>query len=641
MPIEVSQSFKKVDKAAQVFPIYKQLRTDQKRLQKIASDSFDTGEKYLKTQLSEWSEKKQEYQDDIKTAFTELVKLSKLISGSGADSNSYIKKLFIKSLKELQPQLKEIFIDTTKKTLGCSTDQVLPANQPVYIPVQSVDFFDYLTISADTKLGKLIYEPTFLNYYTYPFSMNKCLYNRIQNLGQPLSAVAGSPYIGTSTQNIFDIEYVEQYNNPLGQVVQGNFFKVTMSTRANALTVDEFLNDYFSTIDLFDQKNFYTQLVNIITGSVYSYKGAGTNEIFFFQKFMTIMQRILGLCYDANPEIDVSGVAKVSERDDLSDDFFELSNLDLRLIEQKISDIKLGILEFEECENIKVKMNTEAVIDALSELVFVEGVNENNIINQTSNIINNTTDQRFKLAYDAAWIEQFPKALVTTILSPKVMLPFMATAKLLNQPSVDNTKSLEDFIKNYKTFLIEFVSQIGSTYTRILYNLIRKDIKKLIQQILQDIERENKEKIKNMIFPLTVLGVGVSLKILKDFRDCKSIVDDLTKILSLVVRKKVSALQANPNSDVPLPLLFTARLLEGASPTRSYINTVQSLQELGVPTGPMPDGSPNEFLAAIYAIIQGMDKENAENGKSVVAVGPLTVTPLFTTVPQKAYGKSF
>lgn len=641
MPIDVSQSFKKVDKAAQVFPIYKQLRTDQKKLQKVASDSFDISEKFSKTQLSEWSEKKQEYQDDIKTAFTELVKLSKLISGSGADSNTYIKKLFIKSLKELQPQLKEIFIDTTKKTLGCSTDQILPANQSVYIPVQSVDFFDYLTISADTKLGKLIYEPTFLNYYTYPFSMNKCLYDRIQNLGQPLSAVAGTPYVGTSTQNIFDVEYVEQYTNPLFQVVQGNFFKITMSTRANALTVDEFLNDYFSTIDLFDQKNFYTQLVNIITGSVYSYKNAGSNEIFFFQKFMAIMQRILGLCYDSNPEIDVSGVAKVSERDDLSDDFFELSNLDLRLIEQKVSDIKLGILEFQECENIKVQMNSEAVIDALSELIFVEGVNENNIINQTSNIINNTTDQRFKLAYDSAWIEQFPKALVTTILSPKVMLPFMTTAKLLNQPSVDNTKSLEDFIKNYKTFLIEFVSQIGATYTRILYNLIRKDIKKLIKQILADVERENKEKIKNMIFPLTVLGVGVSLKILKDFRDCKSVVDDLTKILSLVVRKKVSALQANPNSDVPLPLLFTARLLEGSSPTRSYINTVQSLQELGVPTGPMPDGSPNEFLASIYAIIQGVDKENAENGKSVVAVGPLTVTPLFTTVPQKAYGKSF
>ena len=101
------------------------------------------------------------------------------------------------------------------------------------------------------------------------------------------------------------------------------------------------------------------------------------------------------------------------------------------------------------------------------------------------------------------------------------------------------------------------------------------------------------------------------------------------------------ALQANPNADVPLPLLFTARLLEGASPTRSYINTIQRMEELGIPTGPMPDGSPNEFLAAISAVIEGMDKENAENGKSVVAVGPLTVTPLFTTVPQKAYGKSF
>ena len=144
-----------------------------------------------------------------------------------------------------------------------------------------------------------------------------------------------------------------------------------------------------------------------------------------------------------------------------------------------------------------------------------------------------------------------------------------------------------------------------------------------------------------MIFPLTLLGIGASIKLLKDFRDCKSIVDELTKILSLVLKRKISALQANPNADVPLPLLFTARLLEGASPTRSYINTIQRMEELGIPTGPMPDGSPNEFLAAISAVIEGMDKENAENGKSVVAVGPLTVTPLFTTVPQKAYGKSF
>lgn len=640
MPIDVQSSFQKVDKEAQIFPVYKQLKEDQKKLEKKVSNSFDKNENKLKTQLSEWSEKKQEFQDDVKTAFTELVKLSKLINGSGADTNSYLKKIFIKSLKELQPKLKLILIDTIKKTLGCSSDFILPANTPVYIKVQSIDFFNYLTLSADTKLGKLIYEKPNINYFSYPFPMNKLLYNRIQNLNQPLSAVAGTPYVGKSTQNIFDIEYVQQYNTPLG-VVQGNFFKFTISNRATPLTVDEFLSDYFDTLDLFDPLNVFTQLVNIITGAFSVEKQSGDGEIAGFQKFLKILQRILGLCYDSTPEIDVSGVAKISERDDLSDDFFELSNLDLRLIEERVSDIKLGVLQFEECDNIKVLMNTTAVIDGLSQLVFIEGVNENNVINQTSNVINNVTDQEFKLAYDDAWIAEFPKALATATLSPKIILPFMATAKLLNQPFVDNTTTLEDFQKNCKTFLIEFMSQLGAVYTRIIYEIVKKDIKKLLKEVLSDISREQKAKIKRMILPLTLLGLGASIKILKDFRDCKSIVDDLTKILSLVLKRKISALQANPNADIPLPLLFAAKLLEGASPTRSYINTIQRLEELGIPTQPMPDGSPNKFLASISAIIDGIAKENDENGKSVVAVGPLTVTPLFTTTPQKAYGKSF
>ena len=81
-------------------------------------------------------------------------------------------------------------------------------------------------------------------------------------------------------------------------------------------------------------------------------------------------------------------------------------------------------------------------------------------------------------------------------------------------------------------------------------------------------------------------------------------------------------------------------MLDGYSPTRAYINVVKEFEELGIPTGPMPDGSPNEFLASVYATIIGMDKEQAQNGKTVSAVPILTVTPLMTTLPKKSYGKS-
>lgn len=640
--IDISQGFKKLDKEAQIFPKYKELKKDQKNLKKKVSNSFDKSEKFLKTQLSEWSEKKQEYQKNTKTAFEELVNLIKLARGSGADTNSYVKKTLTKSLKEIKPDLKEILNDTIIKTLGCSIDFQINFNQTQYIKLQSIDFFETLTTKSDSKLGKLIYEKEPISYFGAPFAMNKSIYDRIQNLNQPISAVAGTDYVGKSGEGIFNYEYVQSYNDPVtGNIVNGNFIKMTSSVRSTPLTVDKFLNDYFQTIDLFDQKNFYTQLMNIITGSIFSYKDSSKAQITAFQKFMKICQRALGLCYDSSSAIDVSGTAKVSENDLIDDSFFELTELDLRLIEENTSNIKRNIIQFEDCENLDIQMNTEAVIDALSNIEFTEGTNQTNFLEETSAVIYNTTDGRFKLAFDSSWIEEFPKALITAILSPKVLLPFMYLAKTVGSPiDVDSTVTLEDFTKNFKTFFIEFVSKVGAIFTKIIFKIVREDIIKLIKELITDIAKEKKKRIKNMIFPLTILGVGIGVKILKDFRDCKSIVDDLTKLLSLALKKRISSIEKVSGADVPLPLLFASRLLDGYSPTRAYINVIKQFEELGIPTGPMPDGSPNEFMASVFAMIDGMDEESTQNGKTLIAVPTLTVTPLFLTKPKKAYGKS-
>ena len=124
----------------------------------------------------------------------------------------------------------------------------------------------------------------------------------------------------------------------------------------------------------------------------------------------------------------------------------------------------------------------------------------------------------------------------------------------------------------------------------------------------------------------------------KDFRECRSVLDEILQLLNIGVQKKLSKLQEN-GGDLPLPLLLSAKLLDGYSPTRSFLNTVQNLEEIGIPTGPMPDGSPNEFLAAVKSIIDGNSKEIAENGKVAIGIGPLTITPVGVTIPKDAYGK--
>jgi hypothetical protein len=42
----------------------------------------------------------------------------------------------------------------------------------------------------------------------------------------------------------------------------------------------------------------------------------------------------------------------------------------------------------------------------------------------------------------------------------------------------------------------------------------------------------------------------------------------------------------------------------------------------------MPDGSPNKFVASVNGILEGQEREMAENGKVTIGIGPLTITPL-------------
>jgi hypothetical protein len=119
-----------------------------------------------------------------------------------------------------------------------------------------------------------------------------------------------------------------------------------------------------------------------------------------------------------------------------------------------------------------------------------------------------------------------------------------------------------------------------------------------------------------------------------DFRQCKSVIDDLLSVLSLVEKSLKS--QKKP---LPYALLVASRVLTGFSKTRAMLKVIEKFDELGLPTGPMPDGSPNLFLAAADAIIGAIDEEETKNGQVQIAVDPLSVLPIGITIPQVVYGK--
>jgi len=637
MALDINEAYKFAKKKITSTEKYKDIKKDSDDLKKEYGSSLEVAKKEVSSQLSKVAESGKKFEKFIakeKTNFDNLFDLTKILSvdpNKDGDSKSvkYLKKVFVTAINELNPQIKDIINELGVSAIGCSQDQEYVGDQSLYLRVKSFDLTGFLKVEPTSNVGKISYEKAPVQYNIFPFSFNKCLYDRMQNINQPYSVPATLNYLGTSGQELFDITYVESYVDPIVGPIQGNFYKIDLKNRESNKVV-EFLEDYYSTIDIIDFKNVFKNLVNQLTGAISISQGEGDSSLTDMSKVLLVIKRILGLCFDSTTEIDVSGVSKVPELGNVNKSFFEFSEIDLRTIDQTISDIKLGVVEFEDCENVKLPVDSNSIIDAVSNLNYVEDTNNNNTINDAANITEVITNKFFplKINLDENFIKEFPKALAMAILSPKVVLPIMIMSKSLGQTIADEINSFLDFAKKVSTYFVQLVSKIAALFTKIVFDTIKRDIKKLIASIISDIKNEKIKKRTDMILSLTAIIVSIA-KTVKDFRECKSIINDLLGLLSQI---------QSYTQQLPLPLLLASKLRKGFSKTNAFLNVISEFEQLGLPTGPMPDGSPNLMLIAMKSVIDGMDKEITENGRVDVGIGPLSVTPAFLTVPNSGSG---
>ena len=186
--------------------------------------------------------------------------------------------------------------------------------------------------------------------------------NQLIQTGNPYTVDNGQPYKGASGQDLFDIQYVE-FNN-IGET--GPWYKVTLYNRVNNINkVGTFLKDYYKTIKVVDFTNIMAYIMESLSGCLSISGNVGITQTDDVSKFSAIIQRVLGLCFDNTKEIDVSGIAKIAELDGVDDGFFELTEVDLRNIDLRISNIQNGVMEFQDCENVKLPVDFETIVDEL------------------------------------------------------------------------------------------------------------------------------------------------------------------------------------------------------------------------------------------------------------------------------------
>jgi hypothetical protein len=256
------------------------------------------------------------------------------------------------------------------------------------------------------------------------------------------------------------------------------------------------------------------------------------------------------------------------------------------------------------------------------------------------------------LAIDNNIIKQIPLAVASSVLSPKVLLPLYTLLSVVqsggtytyNQAvtGVNNVTSGvntavgnagsdigeatsnvvtngTEFLKTFKTFSIQVISKINAEFLEVLFEILKKDIINLVSSIIQDVSKSRIEKKYAMILRLIQIALVVS-QLVDDYRKCKSLLDNILQLLSLVGQN------LGLRREIPLPLLALSGFLPGISPEKMTINGIEILQALGLPTGTLPDGSPNLTLQFLLGSNKGITKNIAEDGKieGVGATGPIT-----------------
>ena len=681
MPLDINSTQQSIQSKIDSYKTYREVSQSEKSLLGKAGNSASEATSQISSALDKVSEFQKRFQRDPPNSMDQLLGFLGQTQGNGSATLKYLRSKILQAAAQIEPKMAEILKRETIKALGCSVEQTYngvtaeslslqpiplrPQQEGIYIPVSSLDFFSNLKQSPQTGFGKIYYESedpsadsTFRPYGgVIPFPMNKQLFNLMtsDNKDRSYSQINGKNYLGKSGQNLFDLQYTK--SNSFG--VTGDYYRVFLIDREDgqgniANNVGEFISDYYSTIKIVDSVDIGAQIVNLISGAMNIDAQVGFGELNNQSRFSLIASRILGLCFDERREIDVSGVAKVGELDGVDDSFFELNEIDLRNIEVQISNVQNGIMEFEDCDNIQLPVDSEVLVAQLiefrnnlsGETVEQQAENIGNIIDTISNnpawSLTAPSNLNVKISIDKSVIKKIPLAVAAGILTPKNLLPlytllsvvqsgatytynqavteinettapiteFGNNAANINAQGSNIINSGEDFLKKYKAFSIQVISLINAEFLQVLYEILKRDIVNLVSSIIADVNRSSTLKGYAIILRLAQIALVVS-QLVNDYRKCKSLLDNILLLLNLIG-------QTVP-IQIPLPLLSLAALLPGTSPERASINAIEGLQKVGIPTGTLPDGSPN--LMGLYGLItnRANEKEEAENGKILVA----------------------
>jgi hypothetical protein len=284
-------------------------------------------------------------------------------------------------------------------------------------------------------------------------------------------------------------------------------------------------------------------------------------------------------------------------------DFDDVEGIDLDDEDSKFR----RVLKFTDCDNFETPVNPSTIED------FVFFTNKKPINELVDSTLGRTATQayidsgsnipqiNFNLNLMNLFILNLPKALISSLLTPKIFLPIIIVYKVI-KGITGQTIDVKVLMRMLSKLFVTIIKGLLWKFLQEFWRLVKID---LIAYVMKIVKKILKNKSKRYITILKAL-IAFLLQVLQ------TEIDNCYALFSAVITAITTALSANVSLQVPGILLLLSKRLPGYSQDRSFMNIMERLDASGVKTGPI-FGESNNIGTLVKSIIDGHTEEEDQN----------------------------
>ena len=525
----------------------------------------------------------------------------KVKSQNPLETKSRIKQHASDSIDVTLQSSKQIVLDNVKKILFagdgiCGTNKNFTGVQfdSVRLKPKEFDFLNVLTVDPNSNVGKIVYEPS--NTSTSKEKVNRELY----------TTFSGTQYRFDTSSNrtLFDMNWS---NGDQEFILSG----LTQGT--NSVPVEDFLNDYYSSIELPDISGITKMAMLMTIQGDSSETPLFTGALNDLNRLITKLCSVCGNPKKTNTLSNQNAIDLFNENDEDLELYFNFDDVEGIDLDDENARYR-KVLRFRDCNNFEVPVNT----DLFEDFVYLSGKkNLNDLVSGTLNKVaadsfeqsdgSSITLGDFQLSINNLFILNLPKALIMSVISPKIFLPIVVVYKLFKSVI---TSTASQVVETAKEFMKKFYKLFSAIIKDLFWKFISEFWKRVKVDLLNFVLKLAQKILKNKLKRYYgVIGILIALltKILEQgFDNCFD-------LFNAVISTLTSAINTSIPLKIPPVLLLITPFLPGYSPERAYMAAIEGMSAAGIPTGPI-NGEPNDFIEAQKKMIFAMNEEENNFG---------------------------